>query len=279
MAQAVIEPGALGRVLDVTEARAYVERCRTPDGGYFFARVPPASARDTYHALEVYSILGADPPDKGRLAGWIEETAASGVAADLYGLFYLTKAAGRLGLDRRILRARAEGLLGRHLVAAHRRGALYVEVPSELEATHMAVEISLDLGLPLAANETAAAVLGLRNLDGGFGGGGRSTLASTYFAVQVLAKVCPGGWPRAQTAGWLRRCEAAWRVQFLEHLFWLHGALATLGCPMERPEDAARFVFACKRRSGGFARAPVGISTLEDTHRALGILKELGYLQ
>jgi hypothetical protein len=278
MAQAVTELSGASSPVDVDKIVAYIERCRTADGGYFFARVPPASARDTYHAVEALHLLDRRPAEKQALVTWIRQAIGSGLAGQPYGLFYLTKAAVRLGLEPHHLRERAEAVAVPLLDGRRPPARLYVEVPSELEATCMALESCLELGLEVDRDRVADLVLEFRNADGGFGSNGRSTLPSTYFAAVTLARVGAEGWPVEDTVAWLKRCESEWRLQFLEHLFWLSGALRPLGSRIERCEEAAGFVLACQKPSGGFGRAPVGIATLEDTHRAVAILAEVGAL-
>jgi len=256
----------------------YIEHCRTPDGGYFFARVPPASARDTYHALESLRILGSEPGHKEALGAWVREATLGSLDGQLYDLFYLTKAAVALGLELDWLRARAERVAVPWLAGRRPVGRVYVEVPSELEAPWMALEVCLDLGLEVDRAQLVDFILSLRNGDGGFGHEGRSTLSSTYFATVALARAGAEGWPAHRTVAWLKRREKEGNLQFLEHWFWLSGALKALGSRMQRCDEAASFALACQRPSGGFGRAPRGIATLEDTHRALVVLKEAGRL-
>lgn len=278
MAQRVaVSQGALA-ALEVNRIVGYIERCRTPDGGYFFARVPPASARDTYHALEALGLLGRQPVQREALTAWVREAAQSSLTAELYGLFYLTRAVVALELELDRLAERAEAVAVPLLANRSRPARVYVGVPSELEVTWMALEICLELGVKVDRASVADRVLGLRNSDGGFGAGGRSTLASTYFAAVTLARAGVEGWPAARTIAWLKAREEEWRVQFLEHLFWLSSALRALGTAIEHRDGTTSFVLACQRPSGGFGRAPVGIATLEDTHRALAVLREVGAL-
>lgn len=278
MAQAVTQSVGALSPHTVERAVAYIERCHTPDGGYFFARVPPASARDTYHAVEALRILGREPGGREALAAWVREAVRGSIAGQVYGLFYLTKAAVALGLELDRLRERAEAVALPLLASRCPPAKVYVEVPSELEAPCMALEVCLELGLEVDRALVADCVLSLRNGDGGFGSEGQSTLASTYFAAVMLARSGAEGWPAEGTIAWLKGREREWRVQFLEHLFWLCGALRALGGHVERRQEAVRFVLACQRPSGGFGRAPRGIATLEDTHRALAVLKEVGAL-
>jgi hypothetical protein len=276
MAQTLTASQPALTAVEVDRIVGYVEQCRTSDGGYFFARVPPASARDTYHTLEALHLLGRRPREAEPVVAWVREAAANGLASQVYGLFYLTKAAVRLGMETAALRERAQTtalpVLTNHRVPV----SVYVEVPSELEGTCMALEVCVELGLGVDRARIADRVMRLRNRDGGFGVGGRSTLASTYFAVLTLARARVEGWPAEETVAWLKALEASWTVQFLEQLFWLSDALRALGSSIERRDEATKFVLACQRPNGGFGRASVGIATLEATHRALAVLKEVG---
>jgi len=278
MAQAItVSRGALTAV-GVDKIAAYIERCRTADGGYFFARVPPASARDTYRAVEALHLLGREPAQEEALVAWIREAVRSGLAGQPYGLFYLTKAAVRLGMKTETLRQRAEAVAVPLLTGRRPPTRVWVEVSSELEAICLALESCLELGLKVDRARVADFVLDFRNADGGFGASGRSTLASTYFAAVTLARAGVEGWPLEDTVAWLKTREKEWGIQFLEHLFWLSDALRALGSRLERREEAVAFTLGCQRPNGGFGRAPVGIATLEDTHNALAILREVGAL-
>jgi hypothetical protein len=54
-------------VLGVDRERvgAYVRSRQTTDGGFFFARVPPGTMSDTFHALTSLRLLGLSPRDPG----------------------------------------------------------------------------------------------------------------------------------------------------------------------------------------------------------------------
>jgi hypothetical protein len=267
--------------LDRQRVVSYVESCQTPDGGYFFARVPPASGQDTYHAVKCLALMGRKPLGLSALKDWLTEAADTSIARNLRGLYFLSEV-------HRELQMSAEPLLkGVDSVRALQNAyggfgtadRVYVEVPSELEATYCAVATLQNLDIPVDAQRLASFVQRLQNTDGGFGAEGRSSLASTYYALATLARLGqPADNPLA-TLAWLhQREEGADDVQYLEHLFWLTRGLEALGEGVRHPEKAAAFTLGCQRPGGGFGRAHWGIATLEDTQQAVAILKSVGYL-
>ncbi|MBI2913969.1 MAG: hypothetical protein HYY03_08620 [Chloroflexi bacterium] len=273
MAAAAVLPTAVP--LEVERIVAYIERCRTPDGGYFFARVPPAGAADTYHAVEALRLLGRKPRRIESLARWVGAAVTGETSRRPYGLYYLAKLAAALSLPGAALRRSAARLSrSANFVAMSSSRPLYVEVPSDLEAAHLLLESCIDLGVEGDRARLAESVLAFRNHDGGFG----STLASTYYAVVTLARLGVEGWPVQSTVSWLKGREAAGGIQYMEGLRWLSGALEALGEGIDERQKALDFVRACQRPSGGFARARVGIATLEYTHYALEVLRSLGRL-
>jgi len=155
--------------VDIDKIAGYVERCQTPDGGFCFACVPPGGAMDTYHALMALRLLGRT-------------------------VFHLTQAGRLLGVPRATRRRWAAGL-GQWRNEKGGFGGwrdVYVEAPSELETTYFAVLAEADLGLGTRRDAVTRFVLSLQNTDGGFGGNGRSALASTSFAVSILARAGHG---------------------------------------------------------------------------------------
>jgi hypothetical protein len=267
-------------LLELRHIVSYVDSCQTPDGGYFFARVPPASAQDTYHAIKCLALLGQRPLGLREVKGWLSMMADSGVARNLRGLYFLSEAHSDLQMSTEPL---LEGVNSVWALQNPYGGfgtvdRVYVEVPSELEATYCAVATLQNLGVALDGRRVVAFVQRFRNADGGFGGEGRSILSSTYYALATFARLGQSPEDPHATLRWLRQREERWDIQYLEDLFWLTQALEALGEGMRCRETAAAFTLGCQRPSGGFGRAHWGIATLEDTHHAVAILKSAGYL-
>ena len=267
-------------LLDLRHIVGYVKSRQTPDGGYFFARVPPSGAQDTYHAIKCLRLLGRKPARVAAVKRWLTAAADSGIAHNLRGLYFLSEAYSELQMSTGPLLRGVDSVwaLQNSYGGFGTAGRVYVEVPSELEATYCAVATLQNLGVSVDARRAAAFVRRLQNPDGGFGGEGRSTLPSTYYALATLGRLGQSVEDPRTTLAWLRRREEGWEIQYLEDLFWLTRALGALGEGMCRREDAAAFTLGCQRPGGGFGRAHWGIATLEDTHHAVAILKTVGYL-
>jgi len=259
---------------------SYVDSCQTPDGGYFFARVPPASAQDTYHVIKCLALLGQRPLGLRAVRDWLSTMADSSVARNLRGLYFLSETYSDLQMSTEPLLEGVDSVRALQnpyggFGTVHR---VYVEVPSELEATYCAVAILQNLGAPVHGRRVVAFVERFRNADGGFGGEGRSILSSTYYALATFARLGQSPEDPQAALRWLRQHEEPWDIQYLEDLFWLVRALEALGEGVRYREKAAAFTLGCQRPSGGFGRAHWGIATLEDTHHAVAVLKSAGYL-
>ena len=266
--------------LDQRPVVSYVDSCQTPDGGYFFARVAPASAQDTYHVIKCLALLGQRPLGLRAVKDWLSTMADSSVARNLRGLYFLSEAHSDLQMSTEPL---LEGVNSVWALQNPYGGfgtvdRVYVEVPSELEATYCAVATLQNLGAPVDGRRVVAFVERFRNADGGFGGEGRSILASTHYALATLARLGYSAEHAQETLAWLRQHEERWDIEYLEDLFWLTQALEALGQGVRRRENGAAFTLGCQRPSGGFGRAHWGIATLEDTHHAVAVLKSAGYL-
>ena len=267
-------------LLELRHIVRYVKSRQTPDGGYFFARVPPSGAQDTYHAIKCLRLLGRKPARVAAVKRWLIAAADSGIAHNLRGLYFLSEAYSQLQMSTDPLLSGVDSVwaLQNSYGGFGMAGRVYVEVPSELEGTYCAVVALQNLGVPLDAKHLATFVQRFQNADGGFGGEGRSILASTYYALATLARLDHSAEHAQETLAWLREREECWGVQYLEDLFSLVQALEALGEGVRYREKATAFTLRCQRPSGGFGRAHWGIATLEDTHHAVAILKSVGYL-
>ena len=267
-------------LLELRHIVRYVKSRQTPDGGYFFARVPPSGAQDTYHAIKCLRLLGRKPARVAAVKRWLIAAADSGIAHNLRGLYFLSEAYSQLqmSIDPLLRGVDSVWALQNSYGGFGMAGRVYVEVPSELEGTYCAVVALQNLGVPLDAKHVATFVQQFQNADGGFGGEGRSILASTYYALATLVRLGHSAEHAQETLAWLREREECWGVQYLEDLFSLVQALEALGEGVRYREKATAFTLRCQRPSGGFGRAHWGIATLEDTHHAVAILKSVGYL-
>jgi len=260
----------------------YIERCHLEDGGYFFARVPPSSGLDTYFAVKSLSILGVKPDHPEAIASFFLNRLTEGTLGDITGIFVAIEILNDLSLITDELRSYAR----RRITPLQNKdggfGALeniYIEVPSELQETYRAVRVLKIIGTDFDTEKVSRFVFSFLRPDGGYGGKGYSTLASTFYATEIhkLLEIDVG--KLTVTRNYLRKREENWQVQFIEDLYWLVGGLANMGEKTSFPDKIFRFIMNCQRLNGGFSRATVmGIPTLEYTFYALSILKETGSL-
>jgi hypothetical protein len=268
----------------------YIERCHLEDGGYFFARVPPSNGLDTYFAVRSLFILGVKPERPEAIASFFLNDVAEGMLGGITGIFITVEVLNELGQLPDDVRSYAWQQIMLRQNKAGGFGALdniYIEVPSELEETYRAARILRTVGADFDERRIADFVSSKLNLDGGYGREGRSTLASTYYATAIYRLLGTNAPTHTDTLKYLRETEERWRasfdsgrVNFIEDLYWLVGSLDNLGEKCNFRDRAIRFVMACQRVNGGFARATImGIPNLEYTFYALSILSEVGALQ
>ena len=264
----------------------YIESCQVEDGGFFFARVPPSSAVDTYFAVKSLHMIGEKPRRPWAIVDYFLNRAKNN---SIYGLGDIFAAVEVMNeLDQKMipsLRDRAQRI--RHLQnKAGGFGAIEnidIEVPSELEDTYRAIRALGIIGTDFDEQKAARFVSSLLNPDGGYGGHGFSTLASTFYATEIQKLLEIELRKLNSTRDYLRDKEDKWRanfdkgqVDFIENLFWLVKGLANTGEKSNIPERITEFVMACQKANGGFARTTImGIPTLEYTFYALSILYEI----
>lgn len=263
------------------QAARYIESCHLEDGGYFFACILPSSTLDTYFAIKSLCLLDMRPEQPLLFRDYFLNHVKADSRRSVRSIFLAAEVLEALGqpLDR--LRRYASRLIA----LQNRAGGfgtvrnLYVEASSELEATYQAVRALRILQIEFERQDTAHFILNFLNPDGGFGRERHLTLATTFYAAKTLKLLGFDLGELAATEKYLRNRENEWRVHFIEDAFWLVRALTCFGEKLNISETIKRFVLACQRANGGFARATaIGIPTLEYTFYALSILREVGAL-
>jgi len=267
--------------LDISRVRNYVESCRVPDGGYFFAQISPASAQDTYFALTCLRLLGQQPQDAAGVKRWVREWRGTpSNVSSIHGVYLLCNLLEELGETLDLARPYVPVVAGQEnpLGGFGTYENVYVESASELQETYEAVSVLARLGYPLNHERVDSFLSRFRQPDGGFGLH-RSTLPSTYHACASLAHL-PDPASVIEDAGlYLRREAQRWGVYFLDDVFYLIQGLSLTRSTAAFAFQAVTHVLACQRPQGGFARAPaIGIPTLEHTYYALQVLDSLGLL-
>jgi hypothetical protein len=257
----------------------YIERCRLEDGGYFFARIPPSSGMDTYFAIQSLEILGIKPERPGAIIDFVIKNVEAGMFTDITSIFLGVEVLNKLGNLTETLKNYARSRLMALQNKVGGFGAcenINIKVVSELQDTYRAVRVLNTIGADFDREEMMRFVSGFLNLDGGYGLNGFSTLASTFYALEIQKLLELETGKLAVTRDYLRKREKNWQVQFIEDLYWLVLGLVNLGEKTRIRDRLIRFVKMCQRPNGGFSRATeMGIPTLEYTFYALSILKEI----
>ena len=255
-------------------AASYVHSCQTEDGGYFFARISPSGLRDTYFAVRTLHMLGQQPRHPAALESFVWSSLQGGSGNDAHALYLLNEILGLLGRQTDALRPRIQALL-ESFELADKPGnldTLYLEVVSELENLLETVSLFVHFDLPFNRERVVNSICALSNADGGFGRQGTSTLATTYYAAQILSMLGCLDKDSERILSFLNYRSQA--VYFLEDLFYLKATRSMLGVAPSDTEQVISFALDCQRTGGGFARArPMGIPTLEYTYYAVSILK------
>jgi len=258
----------------------YIEGCHMKDGGYFFARVEPSGGLDTYCAVKSLSILGVKPSHPRAIANFFLDRFETGTIVDIPGIFFAAEVLNELGKMTSGFKDYALAKLPAFRNDAGGFGSyqnMYIEIPSELRATYRAIRVLMIVGGEFNKDGIRRFTREFLNEDGGYGGKGYSTLASTFYATETYKMLGLDVPELTATKEFLRKREEEY-VQYIEDMYWLVMALANLGEKTRLPQKVAEFVTMCQRRNAGFARSTYGIPTLEYTFYALSILREAGVL-
>ncbi|MCX8126536.1 MAG: hypothetical protein N3E40_05310 [Dehalococcoidia bacterium] len=259
---------------------SYVESCQVEDGGYFFARIAPASLTDTYYAVSTLAILGKRPERVDRVVNYVNGLNDSDILSDWRGIFAACVVLSIIDSPLTICRDAAIRLLASRglpldCLQAH---SLYVEVVSELENLASAVSVMCILRLPFDSTGLKSYLANAQNADGSFGSAGRSRIATSFYATQICRILDWSPYFLNKTLDFLKYQEKVWPVAFIEDVFWLCGGLANLGIELECADKAIDFALSCERERGGFSRSNViGIRTLESTYYGISVLNTAGY--
>lgn len=273
----MVQTKDLAAAPDLAAAEAYIHSTRTPDGGYFFARIPPAGGLDTLHAVSALSILRARPRDPAGLRSWLIRWAEAVGPGDR-AAFVVCNVLRALGEPISTIRSLLHRLGWRPACRWEMPRHIFVETTSALESLYERLSVQQTLGIEPDAGALTPNVLALRNGDGSFSDGGSQPLAATYFAVAVLRML---GTPAAAepTEVFVRGLAEQPEIHFLDDLRWLAELCQAFDIAPRNRGALVEFVAACQRPGGGFARSPViGIPTLEYTYYALRTLQCLRVL-
>ena len=168
----------------------YILERQNEDGGFSLLRGQPSSLEATHYAVQTLKMLNAMPSNAESSVRFLTEDVVSERSSrgflNLYSIFYVVETLRRLGYPIEDLSNLSKGILA----TQNEQGGFGVEnvdvsTVSELESTYFAATVLTRLGTPFDKGKVLGYVQRLRNIDGGFGRNGYSTLATTYFAIMI----------------------------------------------------------------------------------------------
>jgi hypothetical protein len=225
----------------VKKAAKYIQERQTPDGGYFFACVPPGNLLDTFFAADSLRILGRKPRRRTSLEHFIASFHSDYANGSIHAIYLAIGTLTALGKPIKPFYAFGEMALSHfRLDELQRFERLDIEVVSELKQVFESVNVFTRLQLQFDKESVADLILSLFNEDGGFGRNKRSTIATSYYAVQTLALMNYPLKTSALTMEFLQKKEK--EIYYIEDLFYLMQTRSTLGDRPRPPQSASIYL-------------------------------------
>ncbi len=251
----------------------YVLSCQCHSGGFCFYRLEEPNGSDTYFALAILNLLGKTVDSSVTRRFLKSSQKSDGTYDNLYQAFYAIRGLGFMNESPSFDPRPYIGTLIRRFPVEN------ATLETQLRRLNLLTDLCDKLGIQISPQRREPIVefiLSYQNKDRGFGSP-FSTLLCTSYAVTCLDKlkhsVSPLGVIKFLQAcenpihGFLNVPDTA--PSFLEHL--LSGIIIsrTLGYTPRYTETCRRFITHCQSSNGGFARAPKGLPSLQDTYHAV----------
>jgi len=270
------------RIIDYVLAR----KCRTD--GFCFYRLEEPNGSDTFFALSVLNLLGAEFEDRETVTYLRRMQHSDGSYDSIYSAYYSIKSLSLLGADPEVdPRVYLAKTVVQYRFDARR---LPADVGSLFKRTSYLVDLYKTTGIDDGNNIRECIIefiLSFQNENGGFGCK-RSTIYETSSALSMLDRFgCPV--QTLETESFIRRCEDPLYGftdiphTTLSYLEYVHAGVLASSIISYKPryiDQCMDFVKYCQNKSGGFSRtANGGIATLENTFYAVHALTLLSPLQ
>jgi len=266
--------------IDIDAILGYILERQNDDGGYTFCRGTDSSAEDTFYAIETLRILGVKPRNIDKTISFLKNLQHSDGGFDSIKIaYYVVKSLSILGSNLPRSTYRLIDEVKDIISSLGELSEVYVEITSELEYLHLAVELSSMLGIGVDRDNLIDGVLKFKNSDGSFGSVKLSRIASTSYALDILRIAGYRIDTLADTLLWVRRCESPYggfgyepgaKPINLEDTYFGLKILEALGEKPRYPIETLRFIAKLQNINGGFRRSIfLGISDLESTYRAV----------
>jgi hypothetical protein len=249
------------------------------DGGYSFARGAESSAADTYYAIQVLKMLGAEPGNAAKTINFMKSLQREDGSFDSINVaYYVAETLDELGAE---LQRPLEGFIFSLQTARGGFGVLEadIESPSEFEGTYLSLALLRPVDLSFA--KTKDVILTRQNPDGSFGRSGYSRLGATYHALASLSLLGFDVRTLRGTEEWVRSCEipsGGFRTSpesfdpyfIMDDIYFGVKCLDVLGKNYRFPSQTLDLITRFQNENGGFRRSIfLGISTFESTWHAI----------
>lgn len=278
------------KMSDVIDAKAtarYILERQNEDGGYTFCQQTASSAQDTFYALEILRLLDIGPRNMKKTIEFLQGLRHQDRGFDSVKVaYYVLNALDRLGSvsvdPTEWLEQSASALITGLTVSD-----TYIEVISEIENIHLAVELLNSLNITTNPSLIIDQILKLQNNDGSFGSSKRLKIASTYYALATLKIINYNEVETIhRTSEWIRRCEVPsggfvgepdfMNTIFLEETYFGMKTLSILNGKPLYPEETIRLIAKFQNSNGGFRRSVyIGLSEFESTYQALSSIRTI----
>ena len=172
-----------------------------------------------------------------------------------------------------------------HILKVLESPSTYVEIMSELETIHLAVDLLRDLKIPVNSKRVIKQILKCRNSDGSFGSRRHSRIASTYHALETLRILKYNTSLLKETLNWIRRCEIPSggfvsspdiTTGYLEDTYFGAKIMEIINENFRFPRETLKYITKFQNPNGGFRRSIfLGISDLESTFQAVSSIQTI----
>ena len=253
----------------------YVKKRKCNGGGFCFYRLEEPNGSDTYYAVSILNLLNIKFRDINTMNYLRDLQKEDGSYSSVFSAYYSIKTLNILK-EKPIQDPKPYILENIRIYNTNRIPPGYTSIFREM---YYLIDLCFTLKVELEEkikNNLINFILKFKKGDGGFGYT-HSTLIETSQALSIL-KWLEYPIKMLNAENFLKKCENSIygftnmpniTPSFIEHL---HAGTITSNLLNYKPrylKKCIEFIKECQNNNGGFARAALGISTLEDTYYAI----------
>ena len=265
----------------------YIYERQNEDGGYTFCRQTSSSAQDTFYAIEVQTILGIKPRNVEKTVEFLKSLQHQDGSFDSVKVaYYVFKTLEHFGYS---LVKPTDWLeqTSEILINGLKNLHVYIDVLSEIENAHLAVELLDNFNLAIDSKFTFEQVSKLQNGDGSFGSSKNSKISSTYHALSILKILNHYDTEvTLKTLNWIRKCEVPeggfvgepeyLNTVFMDEIYFGTQTLSVLEENLKYPQETLHSIHKFQNSNGGFRRSIfLGISEFESMYQAMSTIQTI----